>query len=179
MAILYPAIEAADQSARDFFGERPIDSALYPNLVRYHLKRALAARGLVAVDDDELVLEHKVLANNGLLLTYGSRLIRIRKSDRGTLPAAASQTMRDFYEQGSLFDEAIETQNLVLLWDVATGIVELRLVCPKTRDGAIHWSQSVPHPAEAQPPVHDETTESADDLGYSLPEDEASADEEE
>lgn len=103
MAVLYPAIEAADQHARDYFGDGSVDAALYPNIVRYHVKLALGVRGLSAVDDDSPVLHHHVLANNGLFLEYGPRRLRIRKSDRQSLPPAASKAMKDFYQQDSLF----------------------------------------------------------------------------
>jgi hypothetical protein len=168
--VAYPAIEAAVQESRAFFPEdRPVDAALFPNLVRYHVKVALNARGLEAVEEDKPLLKHEILPNNGLYLEYGPRRIRIRKADHGGLPVASSSSLRDFYEQGSLFGEAIAFQNLVLLWDSLNGVVELKLACPKTNDGAIHWLEPVPHPAEThEAPPAEEPKEF--DLPISLPE---------
>jgi hypothetical protein len=156
--VVYPALEAAVHESREFFPEdRPIDSALFPNLVRYFVKVALTARGLTAVEEDQPLLKHEILPNNGLYLEFGPRRIRIRKADNGGLPAAASRSLADFYQQDTLFDEEISFQNLLLLWDVIEGIVHLQLVCPKTRDGAVHWSIPVAHPAETHkaPPAEE------------------------
>lgn len=168
--VVYPAVEAAIQESREFFKEGDeIDRALFPNLVRYYIKTALSTRGLKTVEDDEPVLEHQILPNNGLLLDYGARTIRIRKADNGGLPVAASKRMQEFYEQLSLLTEAIEHQNLVLLWDLVDGVVELQLVCPKDKGASVHWLTPVPHPAQA----HEAIPVGGDepfDLPISLPE---------
>lgn len=170
IAILFPAIEAAVHESRDFFPEdSPVDAALFPNLVRYFVKVSLNARGLVAVEEDQPLIKHEILPNNGLYLEYGRRRIRIRKADHGGIPIASSGSLRDFYEQDSLFADAIEFQNLILLWDSVNGVVELKLACPKTRDGDIHWLEPVPHPAETHEATPAEEAE-VFDLPISLPE---------
>lgn len=167
--VVFPAAEAAIQSSREFFPEgQAVDAALFPNLVRYHIKVALNSRGLTAVEEDEPLLKHEILPNNGLYLEYGPRRIRIRKADHGGLPVAASRSLRDFYQQDSLFAEDIEFQNLVLLWDMVDGVVELQLACPKKRDGAVHWSTPVEHPAHAHEALTAEKEEDFD-LPISLP----------
>jgi hypothetical protein len=154
--IVYPAMEGAVQQALEFFGDGAIDRPLFPNLVRYHVKVALNSGGLTVVDedDDQPRLEHSILSNNGLLLAYDHRRIRIRKADHGELPGPGhSETLRRFYQQQlSLIDGVeVEIQKLMLLWDVRGSDVDLRLACPKGGVGHkawAHWIVAVPHPAE-------------------------------
>lgn len=152
LPLIYRALEGAVQQGREFFGDNEIDRPLFPNLVRYHVKLALNKRGLTVVDDNEPHLDHKILANNGLLLEYGPRHVRILKADHGALPAPGiSRTKQQFYEQLSLLEEPIDTQKLILLWDVEGGVLDLQLVCPKSgseRTSSAHWMIPVPHPAE-------------------------------
>lgn len=152
--MVYRSIEAAVQLATEFFGEdSAIDRPLFPNLVRYYVKLDLSRRGLQVVDDDEPHFQHKILANNGLYLTYGDRRARILKADNGCLPApGASIAKQHFYDQGTLFQgTAVPHQNLVFLWDVVRGALDLHLVCPRDGDqrtSAIHWMVEVQHPGE-------------------------------
>jgi hypothetical protein len=145
---IFSILEAATSQATEFFGDRDKNVWLYPDLVRYYATEALKGRPFEIVDETRERLEHEVLANNGILLRCGSREIRIRKADHGAIPAATSQTLRDFYEQRSLFESSVETQRLLLLWDTPNGVFELTLACPKSEDGAPHWKVPVPHPAE-------------------------------
>jgi hypothetical protein len=151
MPTIYRTIEGAVQQGLEFFGDDPVDATLLPNLVRYYAKETLGAAGLRVVDDGEPVLAHRILPNNGLYLEYGERRIRILKADHGGLPAPGlSHAKQQFYEQLSLLEEPMATQNLVLLWDVVAGVVELQLVCPRwgsERATSVHWAIPVPHPA--------------------------------
>jgi hypothetical protein len=148
VAELFPILEAAAAQATEFFGDRDKDVWLYPDLFRFYAKESLEGRPFELVDEQRDRLDHQVLANNGLLLRYGLREIRIRKAENGAIPAATSQTLRDFYEQPSLFGSAVATQRLLLLWDTPHGVFELTLACPKNGDGVPHWKVPVPHPAE-------------------------------
>jgi hypothetical protein len=154
LAEVFPILDAANAQATDYFGEDAPDVWLYPDLVRFHAKKGLAARDFEVVEEDSTHLETEVLANNGLLLRYGPREIRVRKADHGSIPAPTSQTLKDFYEQRSLFESAVETQRLLLLWDTPAGVFELTLACPKSGDGAPHWKIPVPHPAEVHAADH-------------------------
>lgn len=163
---VFPILEAATAQAIDYFGDDPVDSALYPNLVRFHAKKSLEQRRFEVVDENLDHVEHEVLANNGLLLRYGPREVRIRKAVHGSIPAPTSQTLKDFYEQRSLLEGAVETQRLLLLWDTPGGVFELSLACPKASDGAPHWKVPVPHPAEIH--TSDQDSRATDD-DFDLP----------
>jgi hypothetical protein len=147
LAVVFPILEAAAARVNELEDEAA-DVWLNPCLFRFYAKKGLEERQFEVVDEGVERMEHEVLANNGLLLRYGRRDIRIRKADHGAIPAATSQTLRDFYEQDSLFGQAVETQRLLLLWDTRDGAFELTLACPKNGSGAPHWKASVPHPAE-------------------------------
>jgi len=166
LAEVFPILEAATAQASDFFADGELDRALYPNLVRFHAKQALEGRPFEIVDEETDRLEHEVLANNGLLLRYGAREVRIRKAVDGSIPAPTSQTLKDFYEQPSLFGSTVETQRLLLLWDTPGGVLELSLACPKSGDGAPHWKVPVPHPAEVH--ASDQDARATDD-DFDLP----------
>ncbi len=146
---LWAMLDAATTEAAhyDGFQDESPDRALYPNMVRFHLKKALQSHRLEAVEEDEHRLEHEVLPNNGLQLHYGPWDIRIRKAVQGTIPAPTSQTLKDFYEQPSLFGADVESQRLLLLWDTPGGVLDVSLACPRSGDGAPHWKVPVPHPA--------------------------------
>lgn len=152
---IYEMVEGAVQEGVAYFDTGDeiarLDPVLFPSLVRYHVKVALELRGMAAVDDeDEAGFDHEILANNGLLLTVGSRRIRIRKADHGHLPIPTSETLRTFYEQDALFKQEVEVQNLLLLWDLVEGKLELQLVCPRQPGVAPHWAVPLTHPAEHQ-----------------------------
>jgi hypothetical protein len=166
---VFSILEAATAQATEFFGDKQRDLWLFPDLVRFFAKQALQDRAFEVVDEETDRLETEVLANNGLLLHYGPREIRVRKADHGSIPAATSETLRDFYEQPSLFGSAVDTQRLLLLWDTPGGVFELTLACPKTRDAAPHWKVPVPHPAELHA-IDDDTraTEESFDLPIRL-----------
>ncbi|MCL5883908.1 MAG: hypothetical protein M1377_00890 [Deltaproteobacteria bacterium] len=154
---LYDAIEAATAYARDFFEKREesVDTFFTPGLVRYITKQCLKAAGQTAEEED--VFDVGVMANNGLLLTYGTYRIRILKADGGDLPVAGpSKARQAFYHQLSLGlpgEEQWEKVNLVVLWDVDREYLfkELLLACPKgggTSKSSIekHWICPIPHP---------------------------------
>jgi hypothetical protein len=171
LAEVYPVTEAAVHFARDFFGEdEKIDSSLFPNLVRYSIKVALNQRGLEAVEEDGTHLNHEILANNGLFLRYGSRHIRIRKADHGSLPTATSTTLKNFYEQRSMLEDSVEVQKLLLLWDLVNGVLEISLACPKEHDSSPHWHVPVPHPAQVHVPEPQPEEPFEFDVPISLPE---------
>ena len=166
LATVYPILEAAAAQATEFFGESKQDVWLYPDLFRFFAKQALEGLPFELVDEEVDRLEHQILANNGLLLRFGPREIRIRKADHGALPPATSQTLKDFYEQRSLFESAVDVQRLLLLWDTPDGVFQLTLACPKSGDGSPHWKVPVPHPAEVH--AFDQDTRAAED-DFDLP----------
>ena len=166
VAELFPILEAAAAQAAEFFGEGDKDVWLYPDLFRFYAKESLEGRPFELVDEESDRLDHEVLANNGLLLRYGLREIRIRKAENGAIPAATSQTLKDFYEQPSLFGSAVPTQRLLLLWDTSNGVFELTLACPKSGDGVPHWKVPVPHPADVH--ASDQGARAVDD-DFDLP----------
>ena len=155
--ILFDAVEAATAYARDFFEKRVerVDPFFTPGLVRYITKQRLKAAGQTAEEEDSFNVG--VMANNGLLLTYGPYRIRILKADGGDLPVAGpSKARQAFYHQFSLGlpgEEQWDKVNLVVLWDVDREyqLKELLLACPKgggTSKSSIekHWICPIPHP---------------------------------
>jgi hypothetical protein len=165
--VVYSALEAAIQSAREFFdreGNRPIDPYLAPCLVRYYAKRFLIDAGCNAeyeddVEHDEGDGEFKFhnLSNNGLALTSEKYQIRIWKSDDGKLPVPGpSQPRRAFFQQCLPYDMSLpaEQLGLAILWEVSPNYVLTRLLlsCPKAGDTSrasveAYWTVPIPHPA--------------------------------
>lgn len=185
LPFIYRGVEEAVQQTRDFFPEgKPIDSALAPNLVRYHVKEYIDSQGSA---DSELSVSSKFnrqpLPNNGLFLHFGSYRIRILKADEGELPLPGpSKARRRFYEQTlPLWVEVSEEDrpnpvNLVILWDVNSeyALDDLSIACPRdvgeSRGSVqVHWRADIPHPALTHKngtgsPAQDADAEDLDDL---------------
>lgn len=173
--ILFEGFEAATEKASQFFESqsKPVNSALYPTLVRYYMREHLKDKGQV-VDE----FDREEIFNNGLCVTYGVRRIRMWKAYDDTIPPPGSSfTKQSFLGQQlamSLFGDnpkPIEL-NLVILWNVNSHyrLSGLYLACPKSalHNGAAaeaYWSRPIPHPAESLVDTHLEPkSESSKDL---------------
>jgi hypothetical protein len=185
LPFIYRGVEEAIERTRDFFPEgKPIDAALAPNLVRYHVKEYIdhksSADSRLSVSS---TFEREPLPNNGLFLHFGPYRIRILKADEGELPLPGpSRARRRFYQQTLPLWAQVSGEdrpnlvNLVILWDVNSEYVlnDLSIACPKDvgeSRGSVqcHWRAEIPHPAltqasDADSPTQDTDAEEADDL---------------
>lgn len=156
---LFEGFEIATERAYQFFESpgKPVNSALYPALVRYYMREYLHDRGQV-VDE----FDREEIFNNGLCITYRTRRIRMWKAiDDLIPPPGQSFTKQNFLSQQlamPLLDGGpkLVELNLVILWNVDSHhrLRRLYLVCPKTslHNGAVveaYWSRLIPHPAES------------------------------
>jgi hypothetical protein len=161
--ILDEVTEKAITLARDFFEARdePINSYLFPCLVRYFAKTLLdlpeyRSVGYYVVD----------ISNNGLFIVYlkkgKTRKIRILKSDEGSLPVYnLSKKKKEFYSQPlplfALLPNTVTLEEFVspdlvkyvALWDVDRNYVftGMKLVCTKNENGDAHFVGTIPHAA--------------------------------
>lgn len=153
--------------ARTFFEERglPVDTSLFPNLVRYEAKLLFGEPEARAAG-----YQLAVLSNNGLQLVYrhdGTLYsIRVRKADEdGEVPTKnLSETVKQFCKQDDPFlpgmeldrweefeNQAVflspELLNLFIIWDVDShfGYTGCGLACPKDEFGNLYFADQIPH----------------------------------
>jgi hypothetical protein len=186
---LYEALEGATAISRSYFEDTigaPVDRPLFPNLVRYHVKRLLGAKGHEV--RDELEYEQQSLPNNGLALRCARYGIRILKAHDGDLPPPGpSKSKQAFYAQQLELPLVPEEYahaepirlNLIILWDVEWNfsLSRLTLVCPRSGDVThasvqTYWSVPIPHPGDRASVItpENEFAEELDDLDISVPE---------
>lgn len=189
LALVYEAIEAATQVAREFFEEyrgRDLDRILAPHIVRSEVKHFLESRGQEVEE-----MEPEVLANNGLLYHSGRFSLRILKAQDGVLPAPGpSERRQAFYDQeptqhrllgwaaATGEEEAIgRIVNLIVVWDTdhRYELTELHLALPKagsaTKDSVeTHWMVPIELLSLSGGPeiFDDDTAEEIEDLPISL-----------
>jgi hypothetical protein len=160
--------------ARQYFDdehEDSPDSALAPNIVRWHARRYLDNAGH-AVHDLPEDYDRQPLGNIGLMLVWGRFHFRLRKARDGELPVPASDTQRQFYDQLCLeFDQQDPGEiHLMVLWETDreyTQLTSLTVVLPQQGGTSrittrAYWSASILEDVE--------TTSIDDDLPMELDE---------
>jgi len=165
---IYEVMEKAVPQAKEFFVSRdkPVDTYLFNDLIRYYAKEPLRDSGFAVEDDVEDVSEYefKPLSNNGLFGRFNGHLFRILKADHGGAPMPMSGRRREFYTQPPQlllpFDAPDEpgmkaSHNILILWEVDSqyNFLRLRLACPeaagKTRESLkVYFNEPLPHAAE-------------------------------
>jgi hypothetical protein len=186
--VLHDVLDKATTQARSFFGEdQEIDTALFPDLVRYYAKELLQDPKYKSIG---YVLA--ILNKNGLLLIYEQDgciyKIRVRKADEdGELPIATLSTkMKEHLKQPNLFLPGMEIQDLeekyvspslvklVVVWDCDSSftLTDVWLACFRNEMGATHFVGEIPHSATTitAPSVFDDIAEELDDLDITLEE---------
>ena len=174
--LLFEAFEAATERACQFFEPNsPVDSCLFPELVRYFMKGTLADKVEVVQD-----FEREAVGHNGLSVIFRGRRIRMWKAHDDELPpAGSSRAKRGFLNQQlALFlsetgDSQLVHLNLVILWNVSSSyrLRRLYLACPKSANGTwvpaeSWWTREIQHPAAAALPGESSASPDMPDLPF-------------
>ena len=175
--LLYQALDTSIQDAKAYFDARneTVDPWLFPDQVRYGVKRLLAKHGHTAEEEEQLEQVH--LPNNGLMLHVGNDRIRILKADGGDIPAPGPSLRRlEYFNANSQVqlnigngDGGSQIHRFLLVWGADDGhhFTDLYLAYPLsgTRTSVVlAWSRSVPHPATTITPQTPSTPEPTEDL---------------
>jgi hypothetical protein len=187
--VLHSVLDLATTAARGFFEERKkeVDSALFPDLVRYFSKELLQDPKYSSVG---YILN--VLSKNGLLLIYEqdecTYNLRMRKADEeGEMPVLSlSEKMKRFLKQRApllpgfedLFAEGEQKTppttsiKLVIVWEVDSNYIlkDVWLACFKDDAGSTHFVGEIPHSATSitAPVAFDGPAEELEDLDFSI-----------
>jgi hypothetical protein len=149
---IFEAIEIAAPKAQKIITENGWQSSpwLFSHLVRADAKAILDGKHCPVEFDHELrVVTMGSVSMEGLYTRFDTKIgIKIRKGP--SMPAAASDAMRFFYQQGTSLlwveDAPPPLHSLLVLWHYSVnGELQLDLVCPKN-EAEWHWQIPIPHP---------------------------------
>jgi hypothetical protein len=160
LTITYSALDYGTYQSLSFFenhkdeADKRIDPFLGPHLVRFYAKKAL-------IKDSNGYFRTENIANSGLFIYNEKYNLRIKKSDRGKLPAPGHSISRQqYYRQMPInlpeFKEyqSSDKLNLLILWNLDPEekyrIGSLSLACPKdggvsSRTVVAYWHVFVPY----------------------------------
>ena len=149
--------ESSTELACQFFEKegKPVNRALYPDLVRYYARLRLEDEGYVVEN-----LESENIGKNGLCIVFRQRRIRMWKAASDELPAPGpSASKAGFLNQQLSFrifgddDASNATLNLAVLWNANSEyrLERLHLALPEyTRSiwapATKRWSCEIPNP---------------------------------
>jgi hypothetical protein len=165
----HEVMEKVIPQAKEFFvnEDKPVDTYLFNDLIRYYAKEMLQDSGFTVEDDVEEANEYEFrpLCNNGLFGKFNGHFFRILKTDHGSVPMPVSGRRKKFYTQPPqlplpLYTPDIEPgmkvlHNILILWEVDSqyNFLRLRLACPKAVDKTresleVYFNEPLPHAAE-------------------------------
>ena len=152
--LLFEGFERSTEGAYQFFESqsKPVNSWLYPELVRYYMTDFLRDKVQVIEDFDP-----EEIIKNGLSVIFRRRRIRMWKAGDDEFPAAGlsktklgflNQQLAFYVDDGGAFQEI--DHNLVILWNVDKGhrLSKLYLLYPKSAESRwapaqAHWSRQL------------------------------------
>jgi hypothetical protein len=165
----HEVMEKAIPQAKEFFvnEDKPVDTYLFNDLIRYYAKEMLQDSGFTIEDDVEEVNEYefKPLCNNGLFGKFNGHYFRILKTDHGSVPMPVSGMRKEFYTQPPQLPLPFDApytepgmkvrHNILILWEVDSqyNFLRLRLACPKAvgktcESLEVYFNKPLPHAAE-------------------------------